>query len=496
MTPCEEVANECFDPVAESCGHEYSKQVTDFPMDLPPVSPSGSFFFGADSDDDEEQEGANQSAGTTPKRGVSMQRPCPNLAKAGAQSERVLWAAAEQAVDEELMSVTWNCSTMGHPSPICQNGSPHTGRVMPNAENSNMESSHSDTSSESQNIFERPRSGVSHAMEGRGMMDNFSGEIQELITDEGIALEQALQEAQAALCAARQFISSPWDRQTVSSSSKDSAEKGNEERPEHSGTDADVLIVDSSAPSGPPEPQHTRSHASFEADDVDTTNVPMENATGVPGAQLYRPERARQLARPMQQVEDMFAAEKAERVAAARRRAAVRAASERRAQKDAVQAELEAQAVKSFKREADAEAAVRFAKSAARRAFSEKQRAEMLTREVVADCELMQSRRRQEENIRCRELRRRCDESDWSRSKAVVHSRRGSSRPRPMHNNGEHAYDHAYHEKDNRVGVSTDLHSRLPRLVGTPRSTLQCSHLKKGPSSSVVTLPRLVVAKG
>lgn len=231
-----------------------------------------------------------------------------------------------------------------------------------------------------------------------------------MVTDEGAALAEALSDAQAALDYARQFVTSPWDRNAA----------GGDQAASHSPQGAaEVLELDqdgcpvqhqTKAPAGP-RPEHVKALHRRYGEQAARARVARARS-------LEREKEAKLAAEARRKAE--AAVEEAAKAEAERQRAAARVVSEKRATALArrqAKEELELQAAKSV---AETAAGERYAKSACRRAVSEQQRQQRRANEVLRDLEEVQQQRRKEGESKGRELQRRCEEADWSNAASVV----------------------------------------------------------------------------
>lgn len=282
----------------------------------------------------------------------------------------------------------------------------------------------------------------------------------ELVTDEGLALADALREARAALHAARQFVTTPWDRPAIPAlecpAQNDSAaasasetsprrkplEVQADERPVSRQTPTTVQAderpasrqtptaappqlrrpssASSSCSNAGPSRQHVNAlHARFgEAH----ARARVDRAKSLDVADKAR-QKAKAELKAEQQLDDDVIAE------TERRRCAQRAASARRAHADMQRKEEEQKAVEAGKREADRVVAQRYASSAARRVTSERARREVMAREVLSDLKTLQSDRRQAGDEKGLALQARCEEANWQSCKPVVSTgRKATSR--------------------------------------------------------------------
>merc|ERR1719486_1136436 len=97
-------------------------------------------------------------------------------------------------------------------------------------------------------------------------------------------------------------------------------------------------------------------------------------------------------------------AEEAAKSEAERKKAFCRVLSERRASKEARRQEEEERAILSARRDADAVASREYAKSAARRAKSERSRQKAKVQEVLVDLARMQHERLEEDDAKATDL--------------------------------------------------------------------------------------------
>jgi len=114
--------------------------------------------------------------------------------------------------------------------------------------------------------------------------------------------------------------------------------------------------------------------------------------------------------------------EEAKKAEPLRRRAAMRAASERRARQEDQRRHAEEDAIIQAARSTTAEAAQRYRQSAARRVRSEQQRRRALGLEIIADIEIRQRARREEDECLGDKLQQRCETSDWANCVAVLNT--------------------------------------------------------------------------
>jgi len=289
------------------------------------------------------------------------------------------------------------------------------------------------------------------------------------VTDEGAALAQALREAQAALDHARQFVTSPClDRPATGAAGQLPSEAADTPPPQGA---PEVLVLDPSAGDSKPCPEHVNAlHARF------GTNAAQARVS-------HAQEQARQ-SKVKQRVEakkkvlqDAADAAKGEEL---RQRAARRVASERRRKREDLLQEEEEKAIMSARHKADAAVSQRYSKCAARRAKSEQLRRHTVEREIIAEIQEAQRKRREESDAKGEALQRRCEDADWSNCKPVVDAK-PMKRPPPR---GPHVAS-ARSTASNECGKSGCDSSRsggsctLPRIV-PPAAPRTCPDVRQG----------------
>jgi len=295
---------------------------------------------------------------------------------------------------------------------------------------------------------------------------------------EAQALAQALHDAQAALAAAKQYVSSP-------SLESDDLE------PEAGGQ---------CTPS-PPEPELDRGIAFHEArmPPLHPRSAQLLNSLHArygQSAAKSRVERAQSLGRAEKErkfveAENAAKAEEAKRAKAeeSRRHAEQRADSKKRAKRTARKEADERQAQEEMQRAADASVAHRYRNSAARRATSEQVRKAALMQEVMSDMETDQAKRLEDDAAKGRALQKRCEVADWSQARPRVHDPKGkcpsspnSRRESPV--NSDHG--------SNVQTRSAQEHGRRAQAQQRDRQSLPPPSGRGMRSASSPSLPKLV----
>lgn len=330
----------------------------------------------------------------------------------------------------------------------------------------------------------------------------------ELVSEEGRELAEALREAQAALDAARQFVTSPSLRQQPALSGPESVSSELPEeallqqqlqpqlQPQPQQMSKQRSIPRPSAPPpprpAPPAPPAVASAtaasarslaAQLGADAAERHRVNALHARFGEAAARARVERAKSLetaSRLQKQSEAEAAAEErasaAEVALAQQRRAAKRVASQERTRQDAEREEREQRLLQEQRRVDDRVMGQRFANNAKRRVGSEQSRREALAREVLGSLHVEQAERREACLRKGHELQARCQDADWSHCKSQVESRR---RPQPK------SMPPATGRQGDADGCGT-----LPRL-NTPRTSSASKERTIRPSSCQRTLPMI-----
>lgn len=319
----------------------------------------------------------------------------------------------------------------------------------------------------------------------------------EFVSEEGKELADALLEAQEALHAARQFVTSPSLRMQPALSGPEPVSAGPQEEASqqqppsskhHSIPRPSVPPPPRPAPPAPPAVASATAAsarslaAQLGSEAAERQRVNALHARFGEAAARARVDRAKSLetaSRLQKQSEAEAAAEEqaaaAEMAFAQRRRAAKRVASMERARRIAECEEREQQLLKEQRREDQRLIGQRFANSAKRRVVSEQSRREALAREVLGSLHVEQAERREAGLHKGQELQARCQEADWSHCKPQVGSRR---RPQP-----KSMPPPATGRKGDDDGRGT-----LPRL-NTPRSSSASKESAVRPSSCQRLLP-------
>ncbi|CAE8609361.1 unnamed protein product [Polarella glacialis] len=295
-----------------------------------------------------------------------------------------------------------------------------------------------------------------------------------LVSDEGKDLLQAIREAQAALDAARQFVTSPsLPRPALLSASAagsptSAASAGRKAEPGAAMSEAPAALSpaksssssrarQASADSRPPPPVRHRSQSTHSSPRPAAPPRPARTPPAAPmiayatatsaaalaaelGAEAAGRQRVNALharfgeaaarsrvsrAKSLEEAQrarrdaeaEAKAAEEAKAAAGAevqRRRAAQRAASERRAKREEEQKEEELRMVENMRKDSQRATGLRSANSAARRAESERARREALTMEVLSTLHADHAERREAGTRKGRELQERCQASDFA----------------------------------------------------------------------------------
>eukprot|EP00440_Ansanella_granifera_P030354 gb/GFBE01032977.1/.p1 GENE.gb/GFBE01032977.1/~~gb/GFBE01032977.1/.p1 ORF type:complete len:513 (+),score=79.14 gb/GFBE01032977.1/:1-1539(+) len=436
------------------CGHGTESAAA---ADLPDLAEtSKSTFFGADSDAEDEEV-------RTTNLPPPLRKACTSEASLATCSTAMPTPACSceppEEVHEDLVPAVQSSQSRQAPEPCAS---------VPGVPSDCCQAAHATTD------------------QGRACVQQ-SGYGGELISDEGKLLFEALREAQAALDAARQFVTSPSLRPTQHSIAAEPAPKPSQATAPspaacyaalasrlHKADAADEqrpvpepMILPPEAPRPPPRARAPRRHSTGPPRQMTAHPAPpavaCAQATGASAAALAadggqaagrqrvnalharfgeaaacaRVKRARSLEVASRlQKEAEAEAEAAQRAAAEadmnehRRRAAKRVASERRAKQEAEQEAEEQRALENMRKELQRSVGLRYAKSANRRLGSERSRREALTREVLASVQAEQAERREADLNKGKVLQNRCQESDWSECRPVVESRRRSTRAR------------------------------------------------------------------
>lgn len=307
----------------------------------------------------------------------------------------------------------------------------------------------------------------------------------ELTTDEGLALADALREAQAALDFARQFVTSP-------SLGRSSAKSLPQSDAQHAALQDPIDKVEAEGLSSiAPVPRETSpaclaSAASVEQSAPDCARPSQEHVNALHarfGPNCARMRVAQQAAsekrhtvdkQRLVQQQKQRDAEEAAKSEPLRRQAALRAASARRAVQEEKRLQSEEEACIRAKRATNPESAQRYRNGAARRAKSEQHRRQSLAREVLADLEEIQRKRREESDCKGGELQERCEKSEWGHCRAVLSTQPGSKLRGPPAPPGPN----------------------LPRIVPSPRNVENLSRAHRTPrkpsSLDVTNLPPLI----
>mmetsp|Transcript_125181 Transcript_125181/g.279276 ORF Transcript_125181/g.279276 Transcript_125181/m.279276 type:complete len:596 (+) Transcript_125181:97-1884(+) len=411
-------------------------------------------FFGAENDEEEEDcfackhatDSTCEAAGTESTTTPGSEAPVDILRGYMAELERPLGGATEEDGDElprgglqAMLSVSVDCYDQGEMAVSMDCYTPGVGS---GERRSAQDSDCTPTASG------RPAA----VAQVSGAVDA-SSDTEEVVTDEGRALAQALREAQAALDAARQFVSSPWDRKAAGVSpptpatgeplapevkpclapaavSEAAAPKPYEATSRTDGSSvARTRIASSSVASSPRSDGGALSARAAEGPRRENLNA--LHARFGEGAARARVERAKESEREERQRRraeaEEEAAQEAEKALFAevhRREASRRAASERRAKREQERQEEAARAAMQARLKASQATGQRYAKSAARRAESERVRREELTRRVLSDLETLQNERNKASETSGAALQQRCQDANWDHAKPVVETRR------------------------------------------------------------------------
>lgn len=255
----------------------------------------------------------------------------------------------------------------------------------------------------------------------------------EIVSEEGRALQEALRLAQEALDRARKFVISP----SLSRPCTPQAPLAAESEVSHS---SPMVSARGVAPVMAPQFEGSRLRvkeleAKLEradlapgtrADEVLRKRVNALHARFGESAAKARVSRTRSLeaAERERSLDPAARAEAhAKEVAAAdrgRRKAAQRVASEQRMRREAQQQERQLQSLEAERRHVDAMTSALRATDAAERAESERRHRDDMVRAVLSDLHVVQNERRANSMEKARELQRRCDSADWSNAKPVV----------------------------------------------------------------------------
>jgi hypothetical protein len=269
-----------------------------------------------------------------------------------------------------------------------------------------------------------------------------SEQTHELLSEEGRELGLALEEARAALSAARQFVTSPTLETATcqrlqlrkSSSVQEHGNIGGSCNIARCDNCTDDSVADTPLPHPPPphcglapprEPPFPRVsglsrehlnalHVRF---GTNAAKSRVQRARSVELSELAAQRRKEAEEKTRKEIED------AVKVESSRRLASKRMAAHRRAQQEAAWEEEEAKRAEDIHKAACAAADGRYGRACARRVSSEYARKAALAAEVASDLHDLQSKRRAEGDAKGEELRRKCEASEWSDSKAVVSSR-------------------------------------------------------------------------
>lgn len=257
--------------------------------------------------------------------------------------------------------------------------------------------------------FAADREGYDATREAEDLTENREDEdkddVEDLWTDEGRALHEALRQAQAALDAARQFVTSPWDRAVA------------DVPPGPAQTGAQVLIIGSPERCTPPSTDSTaKPSAPLRQEPASRARAPSVDAALTPLASVVPRGLSVQATSgcpPLPNGPDTRAHEAAERELA-RLRAVARVASVASEQAEISRRKSEQQKASASRRSRDAAHGLEYAKGAARRAHSENAKRVAVAREVVAEAEELQRKRLEDNEDKAHELQRRIRAADFS----------------------------------------------------------------------------------
>jgi len=299
-----------------------------------------------------------------------------------------------------------------------------------------------------------------------------------IVTDEGQALADALQEARRALDYARQFVTSP---SLDAKSHLQVADAPGQSSCFHNSavlTESEMLV----------EKQELPIHDSEQRRVNDLREPVGASAAQRRVCRERSRERSAAVEKRKQEQEKLENEKKAaERSAEYRKEIARRLALEKRALRQAQQQEEEERALTSARREADAQMSREYAKSAARRAKSERMRQKAKVNEVLADLVQVQRDRLLEDELKAQKLQQRCEESDWSACKPVVSTKPMQRPPR--------TFSPASRMSKEDAQDQGSPNSALPRIAPPPRRARSLNSMKTQPRPSdfeATRLPRIV----
>jgi hypothetical protein len=309
-----------------------------------------------------------------------------------------------------------------------------------------------------------------------------SEEAAPIVSDEGKALADALLEARRALDYARQFVTSPSlnDKSNVQIADSPSGVSRAQET---------VEVSDVPEISQKPEPDHSQQERVIDV----AQRFDVNGAHARVSRERSRERRAAAEKRKQEQQKVEQEKQEAERSEAYRKELARRVALEKRALREAQRREEEERALQQAKREADAQVSREYAKSAARRAKSERLRQKAKVHECLADLVEEQRDRLMEDELKAQKLQQRCEESDWSACKAVVNRK---SVPRPPRAASPAPPPPAKEDAQDHGNGPSPPSVKLPHIAPPPprRARSQNSiHIPRRPSDWELTrLPRIV----